>query len=71
MRKKLLRLLRLAPIALAFWGVASAQTTSTVIGVVTDASTGQPVAGAALAAATPHPPGGPDPAPGAGRRGAS
>ncbi len=54
MRKKLLRLLRLVPIALALWGVASAQTTGTIIGVVTDASTGKPVAGALVVATSPN-----------------
>ena len=51
MRKKLLRLLRIAPLALLFAGVAFAQTTGTLIGVVTDASTGKPVAGALIVAA--------------------
>ncbi|HET6921823.1 MAG TPA: hypothetical protein VFI16_01625, partial [Anaeromyxobacteraceae bacterium] len=54
MRKKLLRLLRLVPIALAFWGVASAQTTGTIVGVVTDAATGKPVAGALVVATSPN-----------------
>lgn len=54
MRKKLLRLLRLVPIAVAFWGVASAQTTGTIIGVVTDAATGKPVAGALVVATSPN-----------------
>lgn len=54
MRKKLLRLLRIAPLALLFAGVASAQTTGTVIGVVTDASTGKPVAGALVLATSPN-----------------
>ncbi len=54
MRKKLLRLLRLAPIALAFWSAASAQTTGTIIGVVTDAATGKPVAGALVVATSPN-----------------
>jgi hypothetical protein len=47
---KLLRLLRLAPLALLFAGVASAQTTGTIIGVVTDAQSGKPVAGALVVA---------------------
>src|SRR5512143_1855800 len=54
MRKKLLRLLRLVPIAVAFWGVASAQTTGTIIGVITDAATGKPVAGALVVATSPN-----------------
>ena len=54
MRKKLLRLLRLAPIAIAFWGVASAQVTGTIIGVVTDAQSGKPVAGALIVATSPN-----------------
>jgi hypothetical protein len=54
MRKKLLRLLRIAPLALLFAGVASAQTTGTVIGVVTDASTGKAVPGALIIATSPN-----------------
>ncbi len=55
MRKKLLRLLRSAPLALLFAaGVASAQTTGTIIGVVTDASTGKPVTGALVIATSPN-----------------
>jgi outer membrane receptor protein involved in Fe transport len=54
MMKKLLRLLRIAPLALVFAGVASAQTTGTIIGVVTDASTGKPVAGAVVIATSPN-----------------
>lgn len=54
MRKKLLRLLRIAPLALLFAGVAFAQTTGTIIGVVTDASTGKPVAGAVIVARSPN-----------------
>jgi len=51
MRMKLLRLLRLAPLALlVIAGVASAQTTGTIIGVVTDAQSGKPVAGALVVA---------------------
>ncbi|WP_242355297.1 TonB-dependent receptor [Anaeromyxobacter sp. SG64] len=53
MRKKLLRLARLAPLALLFASVASAQTTGTILGVVTDASTGKPVAGAVIVATSP------------------
>ncbi len=55
MRKKLLRLLRLVPIALALAAsVASAQTTGTIIGVVTDAATGKPVTGALVVATSPN-----------------
>ncbi len=54
MRKSFLRLLRLAPLALLFATVASAQTTGTIIGVVTDASTGKPVAGAPVIATSPN-----------------
>ncbi|HZZ86167.1 MAG TPA: TonB-dependent receptor [Anaeromyxobacteraceae bacterium] len=51
MRKKLLRFLWSAPLALLFAaGPASAQTTGSVIGVITDASTGKPVAGALVVA---------------------
>ncbi len=53
MRKKLQRLLRLVPIAFALSGVASAQVTGTIIGVVTDAQTGKPVAGALIVATSP------------------
>ncbi|ABS24509.1 TonB-dependent receptor [Anaeromyxobacter sp. Fw109-5] len=53
MRKKLLRFLRLAPLALLFASTASAQTTGTILGVVTDASTGKPVAGAVIIATSP------------------
>jgi hypothetical protein len=54
MRKKLLRLLRIAPLALLLVGVASAQTTGTIIGVVTDAQTGKPVVGALVIATSPN-----------------
>jgi hypothetical protein len=54
MTKRLLRLLRIAPLALLFAGYASAQTTGTIIGVVTDASTGKPVAGAVVIATSPN-----------------
>lgn len=54
MRKMLLRFLRIAPLALLFASVASAQTTGTIIGVVTDASTGKPVAGAMIIATSPN-----------------
>jgi len=48
---KALRLLRFAPLALLlFASVASAQTTGTIVGVVTDAATGKPVAGALVVA---------------------
>jgi hypothetical protein len=47
------RLLRLAPLAVLFAGVASAQTTGTVIGVVSDQSTGKPVVGALVVATSP------------------
>ena len=53
MRKKWLRLMRIAPLALLFAGVASAQTTGNIIGVVTDFSTGKPVAGAVIIATSP------------------
>jgi hypothetical protein len=53
MRKKWLRLMRIAPLALLFAGVASAQTTGNIIGVVTDQSTGKPVAGALIVATSP------------------
>ena len=53
MRKRLLHLLRLAPLALLLASSAWAQTTGTIIGVVTDASTGKPVAGALIVARSP------------------
>ena len=53
MRMKLHRLLRLAPLALLFASVASAQTIGTVIGTVTDQSTGKPVVGALVIATSP------------------
>jgi hypothetical protein len=53
MTKRLLRLLRILPLALLFGGLASAQTTGTIIGVVTDASTGKPIAGALVVATSP------------------
>jgi hypothetical protein len=53
MNQTLLRLLRIAPLALLFAGVAIAQTTGTIIGVVTDASSGKPVAGAVVVARSP------------------
>lgn len=53
MRKRLLRVLRLAPLALWIASTAWAQTTGTIIGVVTDASTGKPVPGALIIARSP------------------
>ena len=51
MRKKLLRLLWVAPVAmLLFAGSAIAQSTGTIVGVVTDAASGKPVAGALIIA---------------------
>ena len=51
MRKKLLRLLWVAPVAmLLFADAATAQTTGTIVGVVNDAATGKPVAGALVIA---------------------
>ena len=51
MRKKLLRLLWVAPVAmLLFAGSAIAQSTGTIVGVVNDAATGKPVAGALVIA---------------------
>ena len=51
MRKKLLRLLWVAPVAmLLFADAASAQSTGTIVGVVNDAATGKPVAGALVIA---------------------
>jgi hypothetical protein len=48
-----LRLLRAAPLALLFLGHASAQTTGNIVGVVTDAQTGKPIAGALVVATSP------------------
>ncbi len=54
MRKNLLNLLRLVPIALLLCaGVASAQSTGVITGVVTDGSTGKPVVGAVIVATSP------------------
>jgi outer membrane receptor protein involved in Fe transport len=54
MRKNLLNVLRLVPIALLLCaGVASAQSNGVVTGVVTDASTGKPVVGAVIVATSP------------------
>ncbi len=51
MRKKLLRLLWVAPVAmLLFAGAASAQSTGQIVGIVNDAATGKPVAGALVIA---------------------
>jgi hypothetical protein len=50
---KLQRLLRVAPLALLFASVASAQTTGNIIGVVTDAQSGKPVVGALVVATSP------------------
>jgi hypothetical protein len=54
MRKTLLRFLWTAPLVLLFAGTAYAQTTGTIIGVVTDASSGKPVAGAVIIATSPQ-----------------
>ena len=56
MRKKLHYLLRLAPVAVLLCaGIASAQSTSTgqIVGQVTDAASGKPVAGALVIATSP------------------
>jgi hypothetical protein len=50
---KLQRLLRVAPLALLFASVASAQTTGNIIGVVTDAQSGKPIVGALVVATSP------------------
>jgi hypothetical protein len=50
---KLQRLLRVAPLALLFASVASAQTTGNIIGVVTDAQSGKPIVGALVIATSP------------------
>lgn len=54
MRKKLLQL---ATLALLFTGVASAQTTGSITGVVTDGASGKPVVGAVVVATSPAAPG--------------
>ena len=54
MARWLLRLLPILSLALLRAGTASAQTTGTIIGVVTDASTGKPVAGALVVATSPN-----------------
>jgi len=53
MRKKLLRFLCAASLAIIA-GQAHAQTTGTIIGVITDASTGKPVEGAVVIATSPN-----------------
>ncbi len=53
MAKMLRRLVRLAPLALLFAGSAIAQNTSSITGVVTDASTGKPVVGAVVVVTSP------------------
>ena len=53
MAKKLRRLLRIASLALLFAGTAMAQSTSSITGVVTDASTGKPVVGAVVVVTSP------------------
>ena len=54
MRKNVLNLLRLVPIALLLCaGVASAQSNGVITGVVTDASTSKPVIGAVIVATSP------------------
>ncbi len=53
MRMKLQRILRVAPLALLFASVASAQTTGNIIGVVTDAQSGKPIVGALVVATSP------------------
>ncbi len=51
------KLLRLATLALLFTGVASAQSTGSITGVVTDGATGKPVVGALVVATSPSVPG--------------
>ncbi|MCM2332813.1 MAG: TonB-dependent receptor [Anaeromyxobacteraceae bacterium] len=51
------KLLQLASLALLFTGVASAQTTGSITGVVTDGATGKPVVGAVVVATSPAAPG--------------
>ncbi len=53
MKKKSRRLLLFAPLAMLVAGAASAQTTGTIVGVVTEASTGRPVPGAPVVARSP------------------
>jgi iron complex outermembrane receptor protein len=51
------KLLRLATLAVLFTGVASAQSTGSITGVVTDGATGKPVVGALVVATSPAVPG--------------
>ena len=53
MQMVLRRLVRMAPLALLFAGTAMAQSTSSITGVVTDASTGKPVVGAVVVVTSP------------------
>ncbi len=53
MAMMLRRLVRLVPLALLFAGTAIAQDTSSITGVVTDASTGKPVVGAVVVVTSP------------------
>ena len=53
MAMMLRRLVRIAPLALLFAGTALAQDTSSITGVVTDASTGKPVVGAVVVVTSP------------------
>ncbi len=53
MAMMLRRLVRIAPLALLFAGTAIAQNTSSITGVVTDASTGKPVVGAVVVVTSP------------------
>jgi outer membrane receptor protein involved in Fe transport len=53
----MMKLLRLATLALLFTGVASAQSTGSITGVVTDGATGKPVTGALVVATSPTVPG--------------
>ncbi len=53
-RRHLLHMLRAAAVACMWASVGSAQTTGTVVGVVADASTGKPVAGAVVIARSPN-----------------
>ncbi len=54
MGRGLLGLVRFGAVALGLGGIASAQTTGTILGVVTDASTGKPIAGAQVVATSPE-----------------
>jgi iron complex outermembrane recepter protein len=53
MAKMLRRLVRIVPLALLIAGVAIAQGTSSITGVVTDGSTGKPVVGAVVVVTSP------------------